>query len=148
HRDQIGLGADVLGGGVDQHGGGDPVGDLIGVAAGPGLHGDAAHAVADEHGAAAVRESGVEDGGQIVGEGLIAGRHPAEAGIAVPALVVGDHAETVGQRVDLRVPVLDAAAPAVDEHDDLAIGGAVAADPQAGAVDGGDVGLLRRAGRP
>src|SRR5690606_24030892 len=113
---------------------------------GPCLQGDTAHAVADQQCGMAGAQGGVQDGGEIIGEGAVAEWSAAQGALAVAALIVGDHPVAVGEGVDLRVPVLDTAAPAVDEHDRLGIGGTVGVHTQAGAVDGGDGGDLGRIG--
>jgi hypothetical protein len=74
--------------------------------------------VAGQDGFAAWWEGCVEDGGEVVYEGLHAVvALPGDVAPAVTALVVDDDAQVLTQRADNRRPERDRAGPAMDEDD-------------------------------
>lgn len=110
-------------------------GERVGVAGGERLDGHAAHGMTGEHGVAGVE--GVEDGGQVVADGLHRGAVAAARGLAVPALIVeGDGAAGGDETVGDGGPHLLATGPSVDEDDERPAAGD--RDRKRRSVGGGD----------
>ena len=115
----------------------------------PGQDGHPTHAVSGDQRLAPCGHHGGEDGLEILTEQVGTELRLATRRLAVPTLVVRDHAEAVGEGVDLGIPVLGVAGPAMDQHHQLAVGRTVRNDVDRGAVssDHLDVlGVLRRCG--